>query len=276
MLQHGRPIQLKQRLLFLTTFLVSFFSTLAVHPQAALASTTMLNSPSGANIEVTTDLSQVASGGNRIVQISYSFDPAHNPYPITPTFIHIGHDGWQAVQDIAVTRYSQGGSLTVAYSGSLSIASAVTRLDFAFGDGTRWDNNNGADYHAIPDGWAISWVGNMSPSGTTYLPHPGSNADYATIAVQYYKAGITDVSNVANSAVVAQIWYSVNGGAWSSSMMVFQQKVGNNHQYSGQLNVAYAAGTVIQYTCRFSTDGGLHWYWADNSATGGDGKIYLT
>lgn len=56
--------------------------------------------------------------------------------------IHIGHDGWQDVSDLAMSKNADG-----SWTATLPVSNSVQRLDFAFTDGLGvWDDNGGRDW----------------------------------------------------------------------------------------------------------------------------------
>ena len=263
-----RRVQPQRRLLKLMISLLALISTMTVPPQATMAA---FSSPTNARITVQTDL----SNGQRLVTIRYSFSPRAGGLSVA--FVRLGFDGWKDTRDLPATReqYDLSG---VVYSAKLALPAHVRVIDFAFSDGARWDNNNGADYHALPAPWTPAWAGNLEPNGGQPLHAPAGTP--VEIRAQYYQPGVTDAlaGPNFNDDVIAELWYSVStrdGGAWRPAPMQFLARAGNNHQYVHWFATGgLPAGTVVRFTCRFSANGGATWRWCDTSAHG-DGKITI-
>jgi hypothetical protein len=65
---------------------------------------------------------------------------------------HWGYDDWNGITDAPMAPTGSDGS---SFRVTIQVpAEARESVDFVFTDGTRWDNNNGADYHVAvdPDG----------------------------------------------------------------------------------------------------------------------------
>lgn len=253
--RHTRLVQARQRLLKLAVIALAIISTMTVLPTATKAAT---YSPLGATITVKTTL----VNGERRVTIAYRYSARVGGLAVRE--VHIGFDGWRSPQVLQATRtqYDLGG---ITYEATLTLPSTVRVLDFAFTDGVRWDNNHGADYHAVPGPWTPTWAGALTPQQRT--APAGAPVE---ISAQVYAPGVTDTltGGSFNDDLIGELWYSA-GGPWQSAPLRFQQRSGNNHVYSTWFETAgLPSGTTIAYTCRFSADEGRTWRWCDLGAAG--------
>jgi hypothetical protein len=259
--RHTRLVQFQQRLLkLMVPALALVICTMIVPPRATEASYT---SPHWAGVSITVQTT-IASAG-RTATIVYRFSPKFGGLAVRD--VHVGFDGWQNPQVVPATvlQYDLGG---VAYGVTVSVPAGARVIDYAFTDGTRWDNNNGADYHAVLAPWTPAWAGNLAPRSATVAP--GATID---IGAQVYQPGVTDVLSGSNfnDDLIAELWYST-GGSWQAAPMRFVRRDGNNHAYAAQLATAgLPVGTTIRYTCRFSANNRATWRWCDS----GDGTIIV-
>ncbi len=255
--------QFQQRLLKLVMVVtVTIISTMVVPPQATQAS---FHSPLGPTISVSTNLTD----GQRQVTIEYSFSPRYGGLEVR--FVHLGYDGWQQPQVITAvrTRYDLGG---ITYQALIDLPAYVRTIDFAFTDGTRWDNNYGADYHAVPAPWTPTWAGNLAPA----QPQSVNVGTPVEITAQFFEPGVTDQLSGPNfnDDVIAELWYTT-GDTWRALPMYFHKQVGHNHQYVVFFDTTtLQPGTTVRYTCRFSANAGATWRWCD-LGNHGDGSLYI-
>ena len=261
--RHTRLVQFQQRLLkLMVPALALVICTMIVPPRATMASYT---SPQWAGVSITVQTTLAPAG--RTATIIYRFSPKAGGLSVRD--IHVGFDGWQSsrVVPAQVLKYDLGG---VAYGVTVAVPAEARVIDYAFTDGTRWDNNNGADYHAALAPWTPAWAGALTPHSASV--DPGASVE---ISAQVYQPGVTDALSGANfnDDLIAELWYSA-GGDWQAAPMRFQRRDGNNHTYVAWLETAgLPAGTTVRYTCRFSANNRATWRWCDPSA--GDGTIIV-
>mgnify|MGYP000110484510 CR=1 FL=1 len=261
--RHTRLVQFQQRLLkLMVPALALVICTMIVPPQATMAS---YISPHWAGVSITVQTTLAPAG--RTATIVYRFSPKAGG--LTVREIHVGFDGWQNPQVLPaeVLQYDLGG---VAYAATVAVPAGAQVIDYAFTDGTRWDNNAGADYHAVLAPWTPAWAGNLAPGTAT-----AAAGTPVEVSAQVYQPGVTDTLSGANfnDDLIAELWYSA-GGSWQAAPMRFQRRDGNNHTYVAWLETAgLPAGTTIRYTCRFSANRRATWRWCDPAA--GDGTIFV-
>ena len=115
------------------------------------------------------------------------YAPGTNAFAVAAVTVHIGHDGWQDVADLAMAPNGDG-----SWSVAVSVPAGAERIDFAFTDGAGlWDDNGGQDWSlavraAEPAAPAAIQAALASP---TIATKPDSNQNSAGDAFDLRVAG---------------------------------------------------------------------------------------
>lgn len=122
----------------------------------------------------------------------------------------------------------------------------------------------------------ITWVGNLTPNGNS--PQTINTSATLRITAEVYAAGVT---NLPGQGPGIGCWLHYGqvpafGGPWSNTAdlpMAYDSDAGNNDRYG--LNLGPLPLGLYEYTAYCSNNGGVTPIWADNSATGGNGKLIV-
>jgi len=88
-------------------------------------------------------------------QITITYGEDGSLFNVAQLQIHLGRNGWQNVDDHAMTYNAQD----TVWIYSFTIENGTTVVDFCFNDGQgNWDNNNGQDWHVQVQGASVPFI----------------------------------------------------------------------------------------------------------------------
>ena len=160
------------------------------------------------------------------VKVSYEINGGPLTNGATPVYLFIGRNGWQNIQDLALTNETAD-----TWSGWYSIPDDTWELDYVFHNSSNvWDNNSGNDWHAI-----------VSSCINTETPHISITNPAPATAV----SGSVSTVNIQGSAglLAGQIlWTNTLGGASGSQAYATNWSIAAIPLVSG-VNVIRVSGT---------------------------------